>query len=52
MPGDVFAVPLNRHEREVGEERLSPRAAALATVALSLLVWAVVLVPLIAFFHR
>ena len=51
MPSNVYAVPLDRHEHQAGEERLSPRAAALAIVALSLLGWAVVLVPLFAFLH-
>jgi hypothetical protein len=51
MPSNVYAVPLDRHAREASDERLPPRAAALGIVALSLLGWAMVLVPLFAFLH-
>jgi hypothetical protein len=52
MPSNVYVVPLDRREPEALEERLPPRAAALGIIGLSLLGWAMVLVPLFAFLYR
>jgi len=52
MSSNALAAAIEQSDRRGDRERLSPRTAALCVTALSLLSWAIVLVPVIALIHR
>ena len=52
MTSNALAAAIEQSDRRGDTERLPARTAALCVIALSLLSWGIVLVPLIALIHR